>query len=288
MITVHSYTSYKLSAKGFEYGAFVYDRSQESNENYKLSSSGRSRLADTAFSSGIIRKVCGKIPASSRYIILVKRINHIFQNKKDDFGKDISINIAFEFDEPEQFSRFTLAFNSALNENPEKLSEEMAGFIRPDPDINYYGYDIDRKRFNCFMEKMLSEAVNPDFASENERFLQKYGSSLSMTAISPNTDYTADINRLFGFDSGGEDGFPLEITHSTGSVHYFIAQKKTSKGFHIPRAIMIILIITVLTAAALTALAIAVNTEASAICELLPPSEPASNYSICPQILTVV
>ena len=81
-------------------------------------------------------------------------------DKNDDVGGDVSLNMAFEFDDFMQFVAFTNEFESCENNDPSKLARQLADCIVPDFSITQYKLTINKKNIDVWLKLMIGSQLN--------------------------------------------------------------------------------------------------------------------------------
>ena len=148
------YCSYKFSPVGFQMGTITYDAAQ--SDFYFPNNTSLNDFVVNAFEQGFVSKAYGLIPDSTKYILLVKKLQ---KNDVDDPTEgmiDIYMNFAFEFDNFDEFNNFSGNFNALMSEKT--AAEECAKFIVPDRNVETFALKIDAKIFNNFVKRMLSSS----------------------------------------------------------------------------------------------------------------------------------
>ena len=110
----------------------------------------------TSFEQGIINKIYGLLPESSKYIYLVKNLQKNKVIDKNEGEIDIYMNFAFEFDNYDTYKNFAANFD---NLSTEQAVDECSKFIVPDRSVGTYALKVKATEFNSFVEKM-SKSVN--------------------------------------------------------------------------------------------------------------------------------
>ena len=195
MITIHAYCSYRLSPVGYRYGVLRYPVSG-GGDYCALAPPEESpamRFVKTAFDNGFITNVRGKIPGTESYVFLVKRYHHSYLEGHADIGKDVSMNMAFEFGEFNDYKRFTTSFNRKLKDDEAELKREMADMIHPDYAVSHYGLDIRREKLDAFMSEMLNTQSDAQPSDPIEK--------TAFYVLSAQKDYCEELTQLFGLDS---------------------------------------------------------------------------------------
>lgn len=195
MITIHAYCSYRLSPVGYHYGVLRYPVSG-GGDYCALAppeESPATRFVKTAFDNGFITNVRGKIPGTESYVFLVKRYHHSYLEGHADIGKDVSMNMAFEFGEFNDYQRFAKSFERKLNDSEAELKRQMADMIHPDYAVPDYALNINRENLDAFMSEMLNaqSGAQPGDPIEKTAFF----------VLSAQKDYCDELTQLFGLDS---------------------------------------------------------------------------------------
>ena len=189
MITLHVYCSYRLSPVGYQYGVLRYPVS--GGDNYCAlappEANPATRFVKTAFDYGFITNVQGKVPNSNSYVFLVKHYQHSYSEGHADIGKDVAMNMAFEFEKPDEYTRFVTSFKRKLKDDEAKLKRVMADMIHPDYAVPDYALNINRKNLVAFMDEMLDSQSDAQ-PSENTVF----------SVLSAQKDYCEELAQLFG------------------------------------------------------------------------------------------
>lgn len=156
----HIYASYKCSPVGFNLGSITYQEGK--TDNYYLSYRGESELIYRVFEQGFISSAEGRLPNSTRWLLLVKDLAYTY-SEHPEFGKTVDINIAFEFDNVDEYVRFASGYKSFSNDT---ISEKMASFIIPDKNDKEYALHIDAVSFNSFVKEMCSRKSEADIFTD--------------------------------------------------------------------------------------------------------------------------
>jgi hypothetical protein len=156
------YCSYKFSPSGFQMGKIEYNSSAV--DDYIPSGNALNRLVVTAFEQGIVSKVYGFIPDSSTYIYLVKDMKKCNVIDKNEGEIDIYMNLAFEFDNYDDYKNFSANFNSL---SVEQVADECSKFIVPDRAVKTYALKVKSSPFNAFIEKMLKSVSGNTLDEKN-------------------------------------------------------------------------------------------------------------------------
>ena len=197
MITIHAYCSYRLSPVGYQYGILRYPASGSGSAG-NLSPPGQNFVTDfvtKAFDNGFITGVSGKVPVPdlSRYLLLVKKRHYSYPEGHQDIGKDVTINLAFEFDDFDEFCRFAISFEKANSENSSLLDKKMADLILPDYNAPTYGLKIDLGKLDVFFKEMNTEQPNAR--------IEELRHNVTISVLSASKDYDSELQRLFGFQA---------------------------------------------------------------------------------------
>ena len=196
MITIHFYCSYSLSPEGYCHGVLAYP-SAENNGFYVLSPPKDNKTVQfvrTAFQSGFITRVRGWIPDTESYVYLVKRYQYSYQNNHADIGKDVSINMAFEFDNIDEYKRFFTSFDGMRKDENAGLKRKLADLIHADYSIPDYALNIQKESLDDFMAEMLG--------SQPDARLDKTLEKTFYHTLSAQTNYTNELRRLFCLNNG--------------------------------------------------------------------------------------
>ena len=187
MLKTYIYCSYKLSPVGFQLGTIEYSESPK-KEYYIPTHNDITPFVATAFEQGLVKSIYGKIPSTepARYIFMIKKLNYSKQNN-EEFGSDLYMNFAFEFDSFEEFKNFKNNINVITD-----LASKTAEFICPDNTIPEFALKIDANKFNSFIKRLLksneSNKTNTNIANcKQDTFFSLISSS----------DYTKEIAKIF-------------------------------------------------------------------------------------------
>lgn len=222
MIRVHAYCSYKLSPSGFQYGTF--DITDDVNEEmYYLSDENKDAIVSSAFDYSIVKRLKGKIPKKSTYVFLFKKISHAYDSEHDDVGGDVSLNMAFEFDDYKQFVLFSNAFESYEKNEPLELAKILADCIAPDISITKYKLSIQKKIFDVWLRSMIDNQQSIE--TERSRLQWQLG---IITDSNEKNLYSNDLQEIFNFDTINENGDEVGIKHLEGAMYIYPAKKKES------------------------------------------------------------
>lgn len=194
MITIHAYCSYRLSPVGYHYGVLRYPVSG-GGDYCALAppeESPATRFVKTAFDHGFITDVRGKISGAESYVFLVKRYHHSYLEGHADIGKDVNMNMAFEFDEFNDYKRFATAFYRKLNDDEAELKWKMADLIHPDYAVPDYALNINRENLDAFMSEMLNAQSDAQPGDPIEK--------TAFFVLSAQKDYCDELAQLFDLD----------------------------------------------------------------------------------------
>ena len=221
MTAIHVYCSYRLSPVGYQYGVLRCPASGNGNAG-NLSPPEKNSVTDfvtKAFDHGFITGVSGKIPVSdsSRYILLVKKRHYSYPEGHQDIGKDVMLNLAFEFDDFDEFRRFATAFETANSENASLLDQRMADLILPDYNAPTYGLKIHSEKLNAFVEKMKTGQPAPK--------TEELRDNTEISVLSASKDYNSELERLFHLQ-------PDRLSRNNKT--YMYGKKKAGKPPHLP------------------------------------------------------
>ncbi len=220
MITVHVFCSYKLSSSGFQYGTFVYNP-DESGECYYLSDNYKIPFVSTSFNYDLVKRVCGKLPMNTNnenYIFLFKKISYVYGDEHEETGKDVTMNMAFEFDNFSQFSIFISAFSKEEKQNIEKLSKELANCIIPDLSVEKYKLFIHKKLFDIWVQDKLH-----NIKTDKDSNLKK---EIKITVISSQSDYSKELIDYYKFYEYSENEKIYELKRKGETADYYYPKKK--------------------------------------------------------------
>ncbi len=224
MITVHVFCSYKLSSSGFQYGTFVYNPGGH-GECYYLSDKYKVPFISTSFNYDLVRRVCGKLPNhmnSQNYIFLFKKISYIYGDEHEETGKDVTVNMAFEFDNFSEFSVFIAAFSKEEVQNREKLSKELANCVIPDFSVEKYKLYIDKKHFDIWVKDKLQDIkIDKDINLKKE---------IKITVLSNQSDYCDELIDYYQFFDYKEGAEIFGLKRKNGTADYYYPQKKDKQG----------------------------------------------------------
>ena len=131
--------------------------------------------------------------------------------------------IGFQFSNAEEYKTFCQSFEK--HENPRgsgsfdsELCKKLADCIIVDRKKDY-GYVVDKKLFNAFVDDMLSSKT--ENVGEKKNFETDEDVSLMFVLKSKSADYSEDLKSLFGFDEMPE--------RKENSPVYIFGKKKLSK-----------------------------------------------------------
>lgn len=187
MIKTYIYCSYKLSPVGFQLGTITYSESFQ-KEYYIPTRNEITPFVATAFEQGLVKSVWGKIPSTepARYILMVKKLNYSKQSN-NEYGSDLYMNFAFEFDSFEEFKNFKNNIDIITD-----LASQTAEFICPNNTIPEFALKIDANKFNSFIERLLK---SNESSKTNTNILNcKQDTFFSLISSS---DYTKEIIKIF-------------------------------------------------------------------------------------------
>ena len=240
MITIHAYCSYRLSPVGYHYGVLRYPVSG-GGDYCALAppeESPATRFVKTAFDNGFITNVSGKIPDSNSYVFLVKRYHHSYPEGHADIGKDVNMNMAFEFSEFDDYKRFATSFDRKLKDDESELKREMADMIHPDYAVSNYALDIRREKLDAFMSEMLNAQSDAQPSAPKEK--------TAFYVLSAQKDYCEELTQLFGLDSVSYGVYRSR----SNDKKYMYAKKKALRATGLPNLpvglILILILITLL------------------------------------------
>lgn len=216
MIIAHIFCSYTLSSSGFQYGTFVYNP-DETGECYYLSDKYKVPFISTSFNYDIVKRVCGKLPADKgnpNYVFLFKKISYVYGDEHEETGKDVTMNMAFEFDNFSEFFAFISAFLKEEKQNIEKLSKELANCVIPDFSVEKYKLFIHKKHFDIWIKDKLQ-----DVKTDKDSNLKK---EIKITVISNQSDYCNELIDYYKFHEyiEGEKTYGLKRKGETADYYY--------------------------------------------------------------------
>lgn len=217
MIIIHAYCSYKSSPIGFAYGSYKYNPDKDT-PFYYLNNNDNNSFILSSFEDGKIRRACGKLPDSKRYIFLVRKMKHDYGLGHDVFGRDVDMNFAFEFDCFSEFKAFTTGFVDAEKKNSKQLYRELADCICPDMSVEIYKLSINKKVFDQWFSKMNEIEPSEKYNNLEER--------IKITASSSLVDYSRDIADIYQLSEQDLDGELIEIKRIKESADYIYPVKK--------------------------------------------------------------
>lgn len=197
---VHVCASYKRSPVGFQPGSFEW-KSNNPLPSYNLSYKKDFEKLYQVFEQGYISGMQGLLPNRNKYVFLIKGVEYSYNNH-EEFGKDVYVNIIFEFDNAKDYSSFKSRYQS-LNTND--LSKQIADFIVPDRTNREFALHINGNSFIQFVSEMINDSKAP--IQDNSNF--------EINTISPNTPYDEQLTKLFGVHF-----------EKDGSVYRFPPKKK--------------------------------------------------------------
>lgn len=220
MIRVHAYCSYKLSPSGFQYGTF--DITDDVNEGmYNLSDENKDAIISSAFDYSIVKRLKGRIPKKSTFVFLFKKVSYTYDSEHDDVGGDVSLNMAFEFDDYKQFVLFSSGFESYEKNEPLELAKILADCIAPDISITKYKLSIHKKNFDDWLRLMIDN--QRDIETDQSRLQWQLG---IITDSNEKNLYSNDLQEIFNFDTITENGDEVGIKHLEGAMYIYPAKKK--------------------------------------------------------------
>lgn len=210
---VHVYASYKGSPIGFNPGSFTYQTNRA--DNYTLSYKVESTLIYRIFEKGYIKGAEGCMPQSSKMLLLVKNLEYTYANHAE-FGKNVDVNIAFEFDDKEKYADFVSGFHSL---DKATLPEKVASFIIPDEDDKEYALHIDAAQFNRFIKAVGEHTSNVNIFTDHFELL---------TRVSDKTEFDKEIKELFGVSFDREGVKYVYPSKKNSNLNSQISTKKPS------------------------------------------------------------
>ena len=181
---VHVCASYKRSPVGFQPGSFLWQK--KTSNNYMLSDCKGSKLQYQLFEQGFISGIKGKLPNKNKYIFLIKDVEYSYENHVE-FGRDVYVNLIFEFDNADEYSLFVAGYQSIDSSLSSKM---IADFVVPDSTNKQYALHINGDSFDGFVEKVL-KISQPKTCVDD---------TLEVYTISANTRYDQQLNNLLGVD----------------------------------------------------------------------------------------
>lgn len=223
MIIVHTYCSYKLSPSGFQYGTFtITDNGNE--DMYYLSDAKKDSIVSSAFDYSIVKRLKGKIPKKNTFIFLFKKISYTYNSEHDDVGEDVSLNMAFEFDDYKQFVSFSNGFESYEKNEPLELAKLLADCIVPDISITKYKLSIRKKNIDDWLRLIIDN--QQDKGTDESKLQGKLG---IITDSYEKNLYSNDLQEIFNFDTINGNGDEVEIKHLEGAMYIYPTKKKKKK-----------------------------------------------------------
>lgn len=220
MIIIHVYCSYKSSPIGFAYGSYEYSPAKEASF-YCLNNEHNNSFVLSSFEDGKIRRACGKLPKSERYIFLIRKIKHDYGPKHEDFGRDVDMNLAFEFDTFSKFCAFATGFAQAEQQDAKQLYKSLADCIFPDASIEIYKLSIHKSVFDLWFGQMLKTEPDEDF----HQFKSNFKNKIKITASSSKTDYSQDILDIYQLPVTDSSGNPIRVKHMEGADYLYPVKK---------------------------------------------------------------
>lgn len=221
MVRVHTYCSYKLSPSGFQYGTF--DVTDDVIEGmYYLSDKNKDCVVSSAFDYSIIKRLKGKIPQKKTFIFLFKKIFYTYDNEHDDVGGDVSINMAFEFDDYKKFIEFSNGFENYEKNEPLELARLLADCIVPDISVTKYKLTIHKKKFNDWLKLIIHNKENID-STQSKRLHCRLE---IITDSCEKNLYSDDLQEIFNFDTINENGDEVGIKYLENTMYIYPAKKK--------------------------------------------------------------
>lgn len=222
MIRVHTYCSYKLSPSGFQYGTF--DITDDTNDGmYYLSDKNKDSVVSSAFNYGIVKRLKGKIPKKNTFIFLFKNISYTYDSEHDDFGGDVALNMAFEFDDYKQFVLFSNVFESHEKNGPLVLAKSLADCIVPDILITKYKLSINKKNIDDWLKLMIDSHNQQNIGNDQSRLQYKLG---IITDSYEKNIYCNELQEIFNFDTTNENGDELKIAYLEDAMYIYPDKKK--------------------------------------------------------------
>lgn len=220
MIIIHVYCSYKSSPIGFAYGSYEYSAAKDT-PFYYLNNNNNNSFVLSSFEDGRIRRTCGKIPDSMKYIFLVRKIKHDYGLEHEVFGRDVDMNFAFEFDHFKEFKAFTTGFVNAEKQNSKQLYRELADCICPDISVEIYKLSINKKVFDQWFCKMIETEPSEKYNNLEER--------IKITASSSLVDFSRDIVDIYQLSKKDLDGELIGVQRIKESADYIYPVKDPVK-----------------------------------------------------------
>ena len=188
-----------------------------------LSDENKDAIVSSAFDYSIVKRLKGKIPKKSTYVFLFKKISHTYDSEHDDVGGDVSLNMAFEFDDYKQFVLFSNAFESYEKNEPLELAKILADCIAPDISITKYKLSIQKKIFDVWLRSMIDNQQSIE--TERSRLQWQLG---IITDSNEKNLYSNDLQEIFNFDTINENGDEVGIKYLEGAMYIYPAKKKES------------------------------------------------------------
>lgn len=215
-----SYKDGGTSPAGFRYGTFSFfvGDNNDINKNYVVSTEKKSDFVRGIFDNGRIQKIKGQNGDS--YYFIVKRLKYTYSDKKD-----VTISIGFEFSNSAEYKTFCQSFEKyeepreSGSFDPE-LCKKLADCIIVDRK-NDYGYVVDKKLFNAFVDDMLSSKTENKDAGEKQNSETDKDGYLVFVLKSKSSDYSEDLKKIVGTDEMPE--------RKENSPVYIFGKKKLSK-----------------------------------------------------------
>ena len=196
---IHLYCSYRLSPVGYKY---CYC----SSDDYTLSEESSDMFVLESFECGYIKKFKGR--KNGKYYLIVNRLVYDYGNDHADLKRDVTINIAFEFDKKKDYEIFSnnfekYAFSSNDSGYLKELCWEIADCIDPtDKDQSKFGYVINKDNFDRFLEAMqktqneiIPEDKNEEDFSDHYEIISEYENDVGdkiKEALNIELDYTME------------------------------------------------------------------------------------------------
>lgn len=220
MIRVHTYCSYKLSTSGFQYGTF--DITNDIDESmYYLSDENKDGIVDAAFDYSIVKRLKGKIPKKNTFVFLFKKISYTYDTEHDDVGGDVSVNMAFEFDNYKEFVSFSKEFENYEKNKPLELAKLLADCIAPDISITKYKLSIHKKNIDEWLRPMIN--IQQNIGADQSRLQGRLG---IITDSNEKNLYSNDLQEIFNFDTINEKGEEVEIMYLENAMYIYPVKKK--------------------------------------------------------------
>lgn len=177
------YCSYKFSPVGFQMGTIEYNPS--SVEDYIPNNDSLDKFVVTAFEQGIVRKVYGLNPNNSKFVYLVKDMKKSNVVDDNEGEIDIYMNLAFEFDNFDDYKNFSTNFDNLS----EQAAEECSKFIAPDRSVKTYALKVKFAEFNSFIERMLV-STGSNFSDDKSIYVE----------VVPSKPQESKLESAFRFD----------------------------------------------------------------------------------------